>query len=201
MSPSQSLTIVIPAARTPTAIPVKTKTAQTWLASRSCRTYPTIPGVFECKILCLCLSFEYSKIQSIAVRSSYPTLRPGPSTYQSNEVLSLVPRSSSGFIPPLRGRLMLEAFLEDTFRSCKTSRLPVKAGDGDLVEDKEGGVRKFERLKPGLCFVFLLKDVLQYLSASYSAQEYLAGNTAEQFRCLGLLRSRGIESRRFDYTL
>jgi hypothetical protein len=49
-----------------------------------------MPEALEARFRSRDRSFAYSKIQSIAERSEYPTRRPGPSTYQSSPEASLV---------------------------------------------------------------------------------------------------------------
>ena len=49
-----------------------------------------MPDPWDAKARSRDRSFAYSKIQSIAERSEYPTRRPGPSMYQSSPEASLV---------------------------------------------------------------------------------------------------------------
>lgn len=114
-------------------MPVSTKIIQTWLESINCWMYPIMPVALEYKTRNRCLSFVYSKIQSIAVKSSYPTLRPGPSTYQSSGASSLgsnVGGVSTSLTPDP------DANLEGLSVSTRGRGGPLRSGDDDRPDKK-----------------------------------------------------------------
>jgi hypothetical protein len=168
MSPSQSLATSIAAANKPDASPVRIRSTQIWLASRNCRTYPRTPVELEYKTLRRWRSLVYSKIQSIAVESWYPTLRPGPSTYQSRELPSLMPPT---LCDPSRPS-------PSVFNPCNGFGFAVVGsgvGDVDCCLDPDPPPDSIDRnLEPTVCFCLRLNDTTSAPSASRKSSESTA---------------------------
>ena len=131
---------------------------QTWLASQNCTAYPSRPDALEYNVRRRCRSFVYSKIQSIAVKSWYPTLRPGPSTYQSRGPPSFKLLPTSLPIPTV--------FNPNSLLVSKVG-VPPRIGEGVACREFEPFPEIADRNRePAVCLCFRLNDTISSLSAS-----------------------------------